>query len=89
MIPSPAAVALKTFDPTANVMLSLCAAFVFGLSGGLAGVRAKLDPFGVLVIAAVVGLAGSVMCDLLIGTPPATFRDWRYLAILGGADPWL
>src|SRR5918911_2419089 len=59
--------------------------FVFGLSGGMAGVRAQLDLFGVVVLAAVVGLAGGITRDLLIGTPPATFRDWRYLAAAGAA----
>ena len=38
-----------------------------------------------MVLAAVVGLAGGVVRDLLIGTPPATFRDWRYLASAGAA----
>ena len=33
----------------------------------------------------VVALAGGVIRDLLIGTPPATFRDWRYLAAAGAA----
>jgi uncharacterized membrane protein YeiH len=37
------------------------------------------------VLSAVVGLAGGITRDLLIGTPPATFRDWRYLAVAGGA----
>jgi uncharacterized membrane protein YeiH len=53
---------------------------VFGLSGGLAAVRARLDLFGVLALAGVVGLAGGITRDLLIGVPPATFRDGRYLA---------
>jgi uncharacterized membrane protein YeiH len=48
-------------------------------------VRARLDLFGVVVLAAVVGLAGGITRDLLIGTPPATFRDWRYLAAAGAA----
>jgi uncharacterized membrane protein YeiH len=48
-------------------------------------VRGKLDLFGVVVLAAVVGLAGGIIRDLLIGTPPATFRDWRYLAAAGAA----
>src|SRR5918911_320131 len=59
--------------------------FVFGLSGGMAGVRAQLDLFGVIVRATVVGLAGGITRDLLIGTPPATFRDWRYLAATAAA----
>ena len=73
------------FDPTLILALNLAGTFVFGLSGGLAAVRAKLDLFGVMVLAAVVGLAGGIVRDLLIGVPPATFRDWRYLAAAGAA----
>jgi uncharacterized membrane protein YeiH len=76
---------LHGFDPTLILALNLAGTFVFGVSGGLAGVRAKLDLFGVVVLAAVVGLAGGITRDLLIGTPPATFRDWRYLAAVGAA----
>jgi uncharacterized membrane protein YeiH len=70
-------------DPTLILWLNLLGTFVFGLSGGLAAVRARLDVFGVLVLAGVVGLAGGIVRDLLIGAPPATFRDWRYLAAVG------
>jgi uncharacterized membrane protein YeiH len=82
---------LRNFDPTLVLVLNLCGTFVFGISGGLAGVRARLDPFGVIVLAAVVGLAGGITRDVLIGRPPATFRDWRYLAVVGGAGivTWL
>jgi uncharacterized membrane protein YeiH len=73
------------FDATLILWLNLLGTFVFGLSGGLAAVRARLDVFGVVVLAAVVGLAGGVVRDLLIGVPPATFRDWRYLAAVGAA----
>src|SRR4051794_15724473 len=73
------------FDPTLILVLNLCGTFIFGLSGGLAGVRAKLDLFGIVVLAAVVGLAGGITRDLLIGIPPATFRDWRYLAAVAAA----
>jgi uncharacterized membrane protein YeiH len=73
------------FDPTLILVLNLAGTFVFGLSGGLAGVRARLDLFGVIVLSAVVGLAGGITRDLLIGVPPATFRDWRYLAVAGAA----
>jgi uncharacterized membrane protein YeiH len=82
--PSPPAV-LRGFDPTLLLALSLAGTFVFGLSGGLAGVQARLDAFGVVVLAVVVGLAGGITRDLLIGIPPQTFRDWRYLAVAGGA----
>ena len=73
------------FDPTLMLWLNLVGTFVFGLSGGLAAVRARLDAFGVVVLAAVVALAGGIIRDLLIGEPPATFRDWRYLAAVGAA----
>lgn len=71
---------LRGFDPTLLLVLNLVGTFVFGLSGGLAAVRARLDLFGVVVLAMAVGLAGGITRDLLIGVPPATFRDWRYLA---------
>jgi uncharacterized membrane protein YeiH len=51
----------------------------------LAGVRARLDLFGVVVLAGVVGLAGGITRDLLIGVPPETFRDGRYLIAAGAA----
>lgn len=76
---------VQGFDPTLILWLNLIGTFVFGLSGGLAAVRAGLDLFGVLVLALVVALAGGITRDLLIGTPPATFRDWRYLAAAGAA----
>ena len=76
---------LHGFDPTLLLVLNLAGTFVFGLSGGLAGVQARLDAFGVVVLAVVVGLAGGITRDVLIGIPPQTFRDWRYLAVAGGA----
>jgi uncharacterized membrane protein YeiH len=76
---------LPGFDPTLILWLNLVGTFVFGLSGALAGVRARLDVLGVVVLSAVVGLAGGVIRDLLIGTPPATFRDSRYLAAAAAA----
>jgi uncharacterized membrane protein YeiH len=72
-------------DSRLIVALDLAATFGFGLSGGLAAVRARLDVYGVLVLAAVVGLAGGITRDLLIGVPPETFRDGRYLAAVGAA----
>jgi uncharacterized membrane protein YeiH len=75
----------RGFDPTLILVLNLAGTFIFGLSGGLAAVRAKLDLFGIIVLAGVVGLAGGITRDLLIGAPPATFRDWRYLAAAGAA----
>jgi len=83
-VPNPPPV-LHGFDPTLLLVLNLAGTFVFGISGGLAAVRNGLDIFGALVLAAAVGLAGGIIRDLLIGIPPATFRDWRYLAAVGAA----
>jgi uncharacterized membrane protein YeiH len=77
--------ALHGFDPTLLLVLNLAGTFGFGLSGGLAAVQARLDAFGVVVLAVVVGLAGGITRDLLIGIAPQTFRDWRYLAVAAGA----
>src|SRR5437764_6959820 len=76
---------LRGFDPTLLLVLNLVGTFVFGLSGGMAGVRAQLDLFGAVVLAVVVGIAGGTIRDVLIGIPPQTFRDWRYLAVAAGA----
>jgi uncharacterized membrane protein YeiH len=83
-VPNPPPV-LHGFDPTLLLVLNLVGTFVFGLSGGLAAVRARLDLFGVVVLAGAVGLAGGITRDLLIGVPPTTFRDWRFLAVVSGA----
>lgn len=77
--------ALANFDATLLLALNLAGTYVFGLSGGLAAVRARLDVFGVVVLAAVVGIAGGITRDVLVGIPPQTFRDWRYLAAAGAA----
>jgi uncharacterized membrane protein YeiH len=61
--------------------LDLLGTFVFALSGAVAGVRRRLDLFGVLVLSFVAANSGGILRDLLIGaTPPAAIRDWRYLA---------
>ena len=76
---------LHGFNPTLLLILNLIGTFVFGLSGGMAGVRARLDLFGAVVLGIVVGITGGTIRDVLIGIPPSTFRDWRYLAVAAGA----
>jgi uncharacterized membrane protein YeiH len=62
--------------------LDLAGTFVFALSGAVAGVRHRLDLFGVLVLAFAAGNAGGIARDLLIGAvPPEGLHDWRYLAV--------
>jgi uncharacterized membrane protein YeiH len=66
--------------------LNLVGTFAFGLSGGILGVRKRMDLFGVLVLSVATGLGGGIMRDLTLGhTPPTTLVDWRYLAAAGVA----
>lgn len=64
----------------------LAGTFVFALSGAVAGVRRRLDVFGVLVLAFAAASAGGMLRDVLIGAlPPAAIRDWPYAACALGA----
>src|SRR5689334_19037127 len=65
------------------LVLDLVGTFAFGLNGALTAVRtARLDIVGILTLAVITALGGGIIRDVLIGTfPPATFRDWRYLAL--------
>jgi uncharacterized membrane protein YeiH len=68
--------------PTPTLVLDLAGTFVFAISGAAAGVRARFDVFGVLVISFVAGNFGGISRDLLIGAvPPAALTDLRYLIV--------
>src|SRR5204863_2945571 len=72
---------------TLVLALDLLGTFVFALSGATAGVKGRLDIFGVLVLSFAVGNVGGITRDLLIGAvPPAAISDWRYpaAAVLAG-----
>jgi uncharacterized membrane protein YeiH len=67
---------------TFHTALDLSGTFVFALSGGMAGVRHKLDIFGVLVLSFTAANAGGIARDAMIGaTPVAALSDWRYVAV--------
>jgi uncharacterized membrane protein YeiH len=67
---------------TLVLTLDLCGTFAFALSGATAGIRRRLDVFGVLVLSFAAATFGGIGRDVLIGdTPPAALIDWRYLAI--------
>ena len=72
----------KAYAASTLLVLDLAGTFVFALSGAVAGVKERLDLFGVLVLSFAAASAGGVMRDLLIGAvPPAAISDWRYLAV--------
>ena len=67
---------------TLLVALDLGGTFVFALSGAMAGVKHRLDLFGVLVLSFAAGNSGGIARDVMIGAvPPAAIGDWRYLAV--------
>ena len=77
---------------TVLLVLDLLGTFVFAISGAAAGVRSRLDVFGVSVLAVVAGNAGGVTRDVLLGAvPPAAISDWRYVAasLVAGAMTFL
>jgi uncharacterized membrane protein YeiH len=66
--------------------LDLTGTFVFALNGALTAVHAeRLDIFGVIALGMFTGLGGGTIRDILLNAlPPATFVDWRYLALAAG-----
>ncbi|MDB6032237.1 MAG: hypothetical protein JWM16_2575 [Verrucomicrobiales bacterium] len=65
-----------------NLTLDLAGTFFFALSGAMAGVKHKLDIFGVLVLSFVAANSGGIIRDVLIGAiPPLAINEWRYLAV--------
>jgi uncharacterized membrane protein YeiH len=72
----------KDYAAGTLLVLELAGTFVFALSGAAAGVKYRLDLFGVLVVSFATGAAGGITRDVLIGAiPPAALGDWRYLGI--------
>ena len=75
-----------TTGPALLVSLDLAGTFTYAVNGGLTAVHAaRLDVVGVITLAMVSGLGGGIIRDVLLGAlPPATFSDWRYLAVAAG-----
>jgi len=65
---------LRAFD-----LIGIC---VFAASGATLAVRARMDLFGVVVLAIVTAISGGIMRDVLIGvSPPVSIADWRPMAL--------
>jgi uncharacterized membrane protein YeiH len=63
-------------------ILDLAGTFVFALSGAMAGVKHRLDVFGVLVLSFAAANTGGITRDVLIGVvPPSAISDWHYLGV--------
>jgi uncharacterized membrane protein YeiH len=72
-------------DTTSSLFLALdlTGVFAFALNGALTASRlVRLDIVGVITLGMFTALGGGMVRDILLGSlPPATFRDWRYLAV--------
>jgi uncharacterized membrane protein YeiH len=67
---------------TLVTVIDLGGTFAFALSGAAAGIKHRLDLFGVLVLSFVAATAGGMLRDLLIGAvPPAAISDLRYIFV--------
>jgi hypothetical protein len=69
--------------------VDLAGTLFFGIEGAMAAIGGNLDLLGLLVLACATAFGGGIIRDLLIGDiPPASLRDWRYVAVAvaGGAS---
>jgi uncharacterized membrane protein YeiH len=71
---------------TLLLVLDLIGTFAFALNGALTALRAtRLDIVGVVTLGMITALGGGTIRDVLLDAlPPATFVDWRYLAVAAG-----
>jgi uncharacterized membrane protein YeiH len=69
--------------PPLLLVLDLVGTFAFALNGALTAVRStQVDIVGVVTLALITAVGGGIVRDVLLGAlPPATFVDWRYLAV--------
>lgn len=60
-------------------IIQLAGTVAFAVSGGLAGIHKRLDPFGVLILSFATALGGGMLRDVLIGSTPVVWmRDINY-----------
>ena len=78
---------MSTHNPLL-LALDLMGTFAFALNGAFTAQRvAKLDIIGVLTLGMITAMGGGIVRDILIDDlPPATFSDWRYLAVAAGGS---
>ena len=68
--------------------LDMAGVIVFALSGVILACRSRMDPFGMLVLAAVTGIGGGTLRDLVLGVRPVFWVGdpaylWVILATVG------
>jgi uncharacterized membrane protein YeiH len=72
-----------TTETPVLLALDLLGTFAFALNGALTALRvARLDIVGVVALGMITAIGGGIIRDVMLGSlPPATFSDWRYLAV--------
>src|SRR3569832_1721801 len=75
-----------TTDTPVLLALDLAGTLAFAVNGALTALRvARLDIVGVVTLGMITALGGGIIRDVLLDSlPPATFNDWRYLAVAAG-----
>ena len=65
------------------LVLDLTGVFAFALNGALTAIKiVRLDIVGVITLGMLTALGGGMLRDIVLDAlPPATFSDWRYLAV--------
>jgi uncharacterized membrane protein YeiH len=73
-------------QPLLLLVLDLAGTFAFALNGAWTALRSvRLDIVGVIALGMITALGGGIIRDILLDDlPPATFEDWRYLAVAAG-----
>lgn len=62
--------------------MDMAGVIVFALSGVILACRTRMDPFGMLVLAAVTGIGGGTLRDLVLGVPVFWVVDPTYLWVI-------
>src|SRR5919112_1457211 len=75
-----------TTEAAVLLALDLLGTFAFAVNGALTALRvARLDIVGIVALGMITALGGGTIRDVLLDSlPPATFVDWRYLAVAAG-----
>ena len=68
-------------DPAFRVIFDYCGVAVFAVTGALAAARRKYDIITFAFFAAVTGIGGGTLRDLLIGAPVFWVQDAGYIAV--------
>ena len=67
---------------TLTFIIDILGTVAFTISGVLAAMRKKLDPFGILIIGFVTAVGGGTLRDVLIDAQIAWMRNLTYLYVI-------